>query len=284
MLYMPGSNPRAMEKARSLACDGVILDLEDSVPPAKKAEAREEIRAAVEAGGWGHREVIVRINPLSSAWGEADLATVAACGPDGVLLPKLEGPDDIAAGERALAAADGPGAEQTALWSMMETPRAVLAAQPIAAASRRLAGLVLGGEDLALAMHTASPAEDRTPFTTAAGLILLAARAHGRVVLDGVYPKLEDGQGFERDCAEAARLGFDGKTLIHPRQIEAANTVFRPDEAAVARARRIQEAWRQAEADGAGIAVLDGEMIERLHAEEAERRIALHEAIAARTG
>jgi len=284
VLFMPATNARAVEKARSLDCDAVILDLEDSVPPPRKAEARAAARAAVEAGGWDHREVIVRINPLAGAWGGEDLAAVAAAGPEGLLLPKIEAPDDIAAAERALASASGPGAERTALWAMMETPRAILAAGEIAGASARLAGLVMGTEDLAKALHAASPAETRRPFEPSLGLALLAARACGLAALDGVFTRLEDEEGFARECREGATLGFDGKTLLHPRQIGPANAAFRPDARAVERARRVREAWGAAEAAGEGIAVLDGQMIEQLHAEEAERLLALEEAIAAREG
>jgi len=282
ILFMPATNARAIEKARGLDCDGVILDLEDAVPPDRKEEAREAARAAVEAGGWGHREVVIRINPSESEWGEADIAAVAAAGPEGMLLPKITTPEALTDAERWLAAGAGPGAETTALWVMMETPKAVLHAERIAAATDRLAALVMGTEDLAKALRASSPAKGRTPFLASLSLVLLAARAHGLAALDGVFTKLEDDEGFARECAEGAAMGFDGKTLLHPRQLEAANAAFCPDAAMVERARRICEAWRAAQAEGAAIAVLDGEMIERLHVEEAERLIVLADAIAAR--
>jgi len=284
ILFMPATNARAIEKARELDCDGVILDLEDSVPPDRKEDARRAARAAVENGGWGHREVVIRINPVDSPWGEADIAAVAAAGPDGMLLPKITGVAALEAAEQDLAGSSGPGAERTRLWTMMETPEAILAAQSIAGATPRLEGLVMGTEDLAKTLRAASPAITRAPYVTSLSLVLLAARAFGLAALDGVFTRLEDSEAFARECAEGAAMGFDGKTLLHPRQIEAANAAFRPDAADVARARRIVELWQAAEAEGRAIAVLDGEMIERLHAEEAERLLALEAAIAKRSG
>lgn len=283
MLFMPATNARAIEKARILDCDGVILDLEDAVPPDRKDEAREAARAAVEAGGWGHREVVIRVNPPESDWGKADIAAVAAAGPEGMLLPKITSADALIAAERMLAAGDGPGARKTRLWVMMETPKAILDAGDIAAATDRLEAMVMGTEDLAKALHAASPAAGRTPFLASLSLVLLAARAHGLTALDGVFTRLADDEGFARECAQGAAMGFDGKTLLHPRQLAAANDAFRPDAAAVDRARRLVQAWRVAESGGAAIAVFEGEMVERLHAEEAERLIAIADAIAART-
>ena len=282
IVFMPATNARAIEKARGLDCDGVILDLEDAVPPERKDEAREAARVAVEAGGWGHREVVIRVNPPESEWGEADIKAVAAAAPDGMLLPKITSPEALIDAEGRLAADSGPAAQKTALWTMMETPQAILGAERIAAATERLAAMVMGTEDLAKALHASSPAQGRMPFLTSLSLVLLAARAHGLAALDGVFTRLEDDEGFARECADGAAMGFDGKTLLHPRQLDAANAAFRPDAAAVARAQRLREAWRAAQAQGAAIAKLDGEMIERLHVEDAERLLAIAAAIEAR--
>ncbi len=277
VLYVPGGNARAIEKVRGLACDGVIFDLEDSVAPGEKEAARARVAAAVTAGGFGRREIIVRVNGLESPWGRDDLAAIVPRAPDAILLPKVDTPDDLLA---AVAHMEGAGGgPDLRLWAMMETPRGILAAEAIARATPRLAGFVMGTNDLAKELHAAH-VPGREPLLASLSLVILAARAHGLVVLDSVHVDIRDGAGFEAECRQGAALGFDGKTLIHPAQIEIANRVFRPSPASVERARRILAAWREAEAEGRGVAVLDGRMIEHLHVAEAERLLALEAAIA----
>jgi citrate lyase subunit beta / citryl-CoA lyase len=281
VLYMPGSNARALEKARTLPADALILDLEDAVAPGAKQAARAQVAAAVRAGGYGPREVIIRVNGLATAWGHADLTAAATAGADAVLLPKVESADAV---RQALAVLEAAGAaSDLALWCMMETPRGMLNAAEIAAASPRLGGLVMGTSDLAKELHAAHTAL-RLPLLTALGLCLLVARAQGLAILDGVFLDLQDEAGFEAACRQGAELGFDGKTLIHPQQIGAANQAFAPDAAEVARARRIIEAHEAARASGQGVVLLDGRLIEELHVVEARRQVALAEAIAARAG
>ena len=281
VLYMPGSNARALEKARTLPADGLILDLEDAVAPDAKEAARARVAAAVRAGGYGSREVIIRVNGLATPWGHADLTAAATSEADAVLLPKIESADAV---RQALAVLDQAGApSDLALWCMMETPRGMLQAAGIAAAGPRLAGLVMGTSDLAKELHAAHTPL-RLPLLTALGLCLLAARAYGLAILDGVFLDLQDEAGFEAACRQGAELGFDGKTLIHPSQIGPANQAFVPDAAEVARARRIIEAHAAARAKGQGVVLLDGRLIEELHVVQARRQVALAEAIAARTG
>jgi citrate lyase subunit beta/citryl-CoA lyase len=277
VLYMPGSNARALEKAKSLPADGLILDLEDAVAPDAKASARDQVRKASLAGGYGPREVIVRVNGLATPWGHVDLEAMATAGADAVLLPKVESADAV---RQALAVLDGAGGpSDLPLWCMMETPRAMLRAEEIASASPRVAGLVMGTSDLAKELHAAHTAL-RLPMITALGLCLLAARAHGLAILDGVYLDLQDEEGFAAACMQGAELGFDGKTLIHPKQIDAANRAFAPGEEETARARRIIEAHEQATREGKGVVVVDGRLVENLHVAEARRQVDLAEMIA----
>jgi citrate lyase subunit beta / citryl-CoA lyase len=278
VLFMPGSNARAMEKARSLPADAVIFDLEDAVAPDAKSEARRQAIAAVRAGGYGRREVVVRVNALGTPWGHADLAAAATSGADAVLLPKVESPESVHEALGVLAAhAVPPG---LALWCMLETPRGVLNAPAIAAASPSVGALVMGTSDLTKDLH-ARHTPDRLPLVTSLGLCVLAARAAGVAALDGVHLDLDDDGGFERTCRQAADLGFDGKTLIHPKTIAKANEVFAPTATDVAWARRAMAAHADAAAQGRGVAVLDGRLIENLHVEEARRIVALADAIEA---
>ncbi len=277
VLYMPGSNARALEKARTLAADALILDLEDAVAPDAKEAARDQVCAAVAAGGYGGRELIVRVNGLDTPWGRDDLAAAAKAAPHAVLIPKVNGAADVRAAEELLVAAGAP--DEVALWCMMETPQGILAAGEIAAASPRLAGLVMGTSDLTKDLHARHTA-DRAPMLTSLSLCVLAARAHGLAVIDGVHLDLDDEAGFEAACRQGLELGFDGKTLIHPRQIAVCNAVFAPDEAEIARARRIIEAFTQARREGKGVVVVDGKLIENLHVEDARRLVALADAIA----
>ena len=278
VLYMPGANARALEKSRSLSADALIFDLEDAVAPDAKAMARTQVIQAVEAGGYAKREIFVRTNGLNTPWGYDDLVAVAKAGPDAVLLPKVESAETVRQAESVL---ESHGARpDLALWCMMETPRAMLHAEEIADASPRLGGLVMGTSDLAKdlqAQHTAM----RLPLITALGLCLLAARAARIAILDGVFLDLNDHEGFVDSCRQGAELGFDGKTLIHPKQLAAANEVFAPSEDELRLSRRIIDAYAQAEAEGKGVVLVDGKLIERLHVDHAKRVVALAEAIAA---
>ena len=281
VLYMPGSNARALDKARTLAADGLIFDLEDAVAPDAKAAAREQVGAALQAGGYGGRETVIRVNALATPWGHADLAAAAQAGTDAVLIPKVESADAV---RQALAVLDEAGAPaDLPLWCMMETPRAMLRAEAIAAAHPRVACLVMGTSDLAKELHAAHTPE-RLPMVTALGLCLLAARACGVAILDGVHLDLEADAGFAAACRQGAELGFDGKTLIHPRQIGPANEAFAPGAETLDRARRIIEAHEQAAHAGQGVVVVDGRLVENLHVAEARRQVELAEAIAALSG
>ena len=277
-LYMPGANARALEKARTLDADVLLLDLEDAVAPAQKAEARARVVEALRAGGYGHRELVVRVNGRGTPWAAEDLRAAAGSGADAVLLPKVEDAAAIREAEAALAAAGAPAG--LALWAMIETPRGVLRAAEIAA-SPRLACLVAGTSDLVKdlgARHTAA----RTEVLASLSLIVLAARAHGLACLDGVHLDLDDEAGLAAACAQGRDLGFDGKTLIHPRTIAAANHAFGPSAAEVEQARRIMVAHAEVESFGRGVVVVDGRLVEALHVAAARRTLALADAIAAR--
>ena len=279
VLYMPGSNARALAKAKSLPADALIFDLEDAVAPDAKASAREQVCAAVREGGYGPREIIIRVNALLTPWGQSDLA--AAVGADAVLIPKVESADAV---RQAIAVLeDAGGRPDLPIWCMMETPRAMLRAEEIAAADPRVGCLVMGTSDLAKELHAANTPE-RLPMINALGLCLLAARACGLAILDGVHLDLEDEAGFAASCRQGAELGFDGKTLIHPRQIGPANAAFAPNAETLARARRIIDAHEQAARAGQGVVVVDGRLVENLHVAEARRLVQLAEAIAAMDG
>jgi citrate lyase subunit beta/citryl-CoA lyase len=281
LLYMPGSNPRAMEKARELPADGVILDLEDAVAPDAKAKARELIIAALKQGGFGRREVIVRINGLDTPWYQDDLA-VATAVPDAILVPKVSGPEQLREVARHLV---GVRAEATiGIWAMMETPLAMLNAREIAAAARddgsRLAGFVMGTNDLAKDTR-ARLLPGRAPMLPWLMTCIAAARAYGIDIVDGVYNELGNAGGFAAECRQARDLGFDGKTLIHPQQIVPCNEAFSPAADEVAWARKIIGAFELRENASKGVIQVDGRMVERLHAEMAQRTVAIADAIAA---
>jgi citrate lyase subunit beta/citryl-CoA lyase len=283
VLYMPGSNARALEKARGLDADCVILDLEDAVAPDAKAEARERIVAAVAAGGYGNREVVVRINALDSAWGDDDIAALAAVGPDAILVPKVDDGADV---EKASRAFDRAGiAPSVGLWAMMETPRAILNAQAIARthAHTRLVAWVMGTNDLAKET-TARLTPGRQAMASWLSVCVVAARGHGLAILDGVFNDIADEDGFRAECAQGRDFGFDGKTLIHPGQLAACNEIFAPSAEEVAFARTIAAAFELPENRGKGVIRVDGKMVELLHAEMARRTVAVAEAIAARGG
>jgi len=272
MLYMPGSNPRALDKARGLPADALIFDLEDAVAPDAKVEARRQIAAALAAGGYGQREILIRANGLATPWGHDDLAMAARAGADAVLLPKVEGADMVRQADIVLSAAGAPAA--LAIWCMMETPRAMLRALDIAEAHGRVGGFVMGTSDLAKDLH-ASHTRERLPMLTSLGLCLLAARAAGIAILDGVHLDLADDAGFAAASRQGAELGFDGKTLIHPKTIAAANQAFAPSAAEIDWSRRIIAAHATAAAAGKGVVVVDGKLIENLHVENARRLVTL---------
>jgi len=283
VLYMPGSNARALEKARTLPADGVILDLEDAVAPDAKAAAREQVVAAVKAGGFGPREVFIRINGLDTPWTAEDLTAAAAAVPDAILIPKISTPDQL-----QLIAARLLGMHtdrRVRIWAMIETPAAIFNVRQIAAAATdaetRLAGFVLGTNDLAKETR-ARITPGRAPMLPWLATCLLAAREYGIDVLDGVYNDFANTDGFAAECAQARDLGFDGKTLIHPSQIEACNAAFSPGADEVAQARKMIAAFDQPENKGKGVVQIDGRMVERMHAEMARRTVAIADAIAAR--
>ncbi|HNW78845.1 MAG TPA: CoA ester lyase, partial [Candidatus Competibacteraceae bacterium] len=250
VLYMPGSNARALEKIRTLSADGYILDLEDAVAPDAKDIARQQVCAALKAGGFGSRELVIRVNGLATPWGHDDVAAAARSGAHAVVIPKVESADTVRQVEAIMHAAGAPA--DMAIWCMMETPRGMLEAPAIAAASPRLACLVMGTSDLAKDLNCAHTRE-RLPMITSLGLCLLAARAHGLAILDGVYLDLNDDEGFAYACRQGVELGFDGKTLIHPKTIAAANQAFAPSADAVAWARKIIAAHADAVAQGKGV-------------------------------
>jgi citrate lyase subunit beta / citryl-CoA lyase len=283
VLYMPGSNARALEKAKTIAADALVLDLEDAVAPDAKAIARDQVCAAVKAGGYGPRELIIRINALDTPWGKADLDAAVAAAPDAILLPKPANGADIVRVSEALARAP----EKTRLWAMIETPLAILNVQDIAAASRlagaRLACFVMGTNDLVKETR-ADLSASRRPALYWLSATITAARAYGLDVLDGVYNTFKDTEGFRRECVHGRALGFDGKTLIHPDQVAISNEVFAPPEAEVAFARKIIAAFDQPEHKGKGVITVEGRMVELLHAEMARRTVAIAEAIAEKGG
>ena len=277
VLFMPGVNARAMEKARELKADGLIFDLEDSVAPDAKLGARTQIAAALKQGGYGKRELVLRVNAAATPWHRDDLAFAATLPIAAVLLPKTENADEVRAAERALETAGA--SPQVALWCMMETPRAFLHAEAIASSSKRLAALVMGTEDLGKDLH-ASPRPDRTPFLATMQICVLAARAFGLSPLDSVYRDFADEAGLAAQCRQARDLGYDGKTLIHPRQIAIANQEFAPSEAQLEAARALIAAFDAAAAAGKGVATNNGQMVEKLHVDAAKQLLAIAGAIA----
>jgi citrate lyase subunit beta/citryl-CoA lyase len=281
-LYMPASNARAIEKARTLPVDVVILDLEDAVAPEAKAEARAHAVQAVKDGGFGRRELVVRVNTPASPWFEADMAAVAACGADAILVPKVGLSETLAMASALMDRLGAPKA--TRLWAMIETPLAILNLRELAAsrhvAGSRLAGFVLGANDLAKETG-ARITPGRAALLPWIALTLAAARAHGLIALDGVFNDFKDLDGLETEAIQGRDLGFDGKTLSHPGQAEVVNGVFSPSEAEIRKARQIIDAFARPENAGKGAIALDGWMVERLHAEMAERTLAIDAAIRA---
>jgi citrate lyase subunit beta/citryl-CoA lyase len=277
VLYMPGANERALEKAQTIPADALILDLEDAVAPNAKDEARDRVCAAASSGVYGAREIAIRANGIGTPWHDADLKAIAAAGPAAVLVPKINSAADVHQIERALEADRAPG--RTSIWAMLETPIAMLHAEEICRASGRLTVLVMGTNDLAKELR-ASHVRGRQPLLSGLGLCLLAARATGKVILDGVYNDIKDAAGFAAECQQGRELGFDGKTLIHPSQVDPCNEAFAPTDDEVEKAGRIIAAFEEAEAEGRGVVTVDGRMIENLHVEESRRVLAISEAIA----
>ena len=276
VLYMPGANTRALEKARTLAADVLIFDLEDAVAPDAKEAARANVVAAAKSRSYGKREIAIRCNGLATPWGRDDVAAIAGSGADAILVPKVESAGDVAAIVDLLSKAGAP--PSMAVWAMMETPRGFLDADQVCGAHERLQLIVMGTNDLVKDMR-ARHTPMRLPMVTALGLGMLAARAHGRTILDGVYNDIQDTGGFRAVCQQGLEMGFDGKTLIHPTQIDPCNEIFAPSAAELEMAGKIVAAFKTAQAEGKGVVTVDGRMIENLHVEQAERALALAAAI-----
>jgi citrate lyase subunit beta/citryl-CoA lyase len=276
VLYMPGANTRALEKARTLPADALIFDLEDAVAPEAKEAARTNVVLAAESKAYGKREIAIRCNGLATAWGEADIAAIATSGADAILVPKVESAAEVT---HVVSLLDTAGAPSTmSVWAMMETPKGILRADEIAGAHPRLALFVMGTNDLVKDMR-ARHTPTRLPMVTALGLAMLAARAYGLTILDGVYNDIQDTAGFRAVCQQGLEMGFDGKTLIHPSQVEPCNEIFAPSDAELAMAGKIVTAFKAAQAEGKGVVTVDGRMIENLHVEQAERALAMAAAI-----
>lgn len=277
-LFVPASNDRALEKATGLTADVLILDLEDSVTPEMKVAARRKVRDLLSRQAFHGRQVVVRVNDLHSKWFREDLEATASLSLNGIVIPKVNSADDLHVSLEALCEA---GASDTLdVWAMLETPRSVLNAGEIALATPRLAVLVMGTNDLTRELH-ALHVPGRQPLLYALSTCLLAARLGGQTILDGVYNRPHDLSGFEAECMQARQLGFDGKTLIHPNQVEPCNRAFSPSASELERARRIIDGFEQARANGTGVVTVDGQMIEYLHVDEARRLLAVADYLAA---
>ncbi len=267
-LYIPGSNARALEKAKILNADILLLDLEDAAAPEKKDEARDMVAKAVAGGGYGKREVIIRINGFDTPWGMADLKAVSKAGPDAILVPKVDAPARVREIEKLMQESRAP--DHTMIWAMMETPRGILNARDIAASSSRLTAFVMGTNDLIKELRAARRA-DRAPVMASLQQCLLAARAFDLACLDGVFNDIADADGFAAEARQGMEMGFDGKTLIHPGQIAPCNEIFAPSKEALALARKQIKAFAAAEKEGKAVAIVDGQLVENLHVEEAQR-------------
>jgi citrate lyase subunit beta/citryl-CoA lyase len=277
-LYMPGANAKALEKAKTLPADVLLLDLEDSVAPEAKLDARAQVAAAVKGGGYGRREVIVRVNALTTPWGRDDIVAAGAARPDGILAPKVESGEQVRALDVEMTKAGF--AADASLWVMIETPRAILNVAEIAAAASgtRLSVFVMGLNDLAKETRARAGAS-RAAFFAPMSLAVTAARAGGLTVIDGVYNDIADAAGFEAECRQGLEFGFDGKTLIHPSQIDVCNEVFAPTAEEISRARAVIEAFALPENTGKGVIKVEGRMTELLHLEQAKQVVAVVEAI-----
>lgn len=280
VLYMPGANDRALEKARSLAADAVILDLEDSVAPEAKDQAREKVVGAVRKGGYGRREVVIRPNALETAWGTADILAAASAAPDAILVPKVQRAGDIISAAKILKSVNVP--EKTKLWAMMETPQAILHAAEIAAVGadpeNRLVCLVMGTNDL-LKESRARALHDRFAVVPWLALTVVAARGYGLDIIDGVYNDFKDETGFRKECEQGRTLGMDGKTLIHPSQVAPCNEIFAPTDEEITWSIKIIRAFDEPENVHKGVLTVDGKMVERLHLVQAKRTVAIAGAV-----
>ncbi|WP_019145974.1 HpcH/HpaI aldolase/citrate lyase family protein [Aeromicrobium massiliense] len=276
VLYMPGANERALEKAKGIDADALILDLEDAVAPDAKVEARERVCAAARSGEYGHRELAIRVNGIGTQWHEDDLAAAAQAGPDAVLVPKVNSAEEVHALVTALERHGAPA--HTQLWAMIETPIAILHAEQIATAHERLTVFVMGTNDLVNDSH-ALHVPGRAPLVPSLTWALLAVRAAGKVVLDGVFNDVKNAEGFAAEARQGREMGFDGKTLVHPSQVEPANAAFGPCEQDVEDARGLIAAFEEAQAQGQGVATFKGKMVESLHVRDAQRILAFHEAL-----
>ncbi|MGN0063090.1 MAG: HpcH/HpaI aldolase/citrate lyase family protein [Nocardioides sp.] len=275
VLYMPSSNERALEKAKSIACDGLILDLEDAVAPDAKPAARESAAAAAASGEYGRRTVTIRVNGIGTQWHDDDIVAASQAGPAAIVVPKVNSAAEV---HQLVAAMEKAGAPaHTKLWAMVETPIAILSALQIAQASDRLGAFVLGTNDLVKELY-AEHVPGRAPVLPSLHTALLAGRAAGIAVIDGVFNDVKDETGFLAECEQGRQMGFDGKTLIHPGQVSGANQAFAPSEAAVEDARGLIEAF---EASSGGVVTYKNKMVENLHVESAKRTLAIHEAITA---
>jgi len=275
---MPGANDKALEKAKTLPCDAIIFDTEDSVAPDMKAAARDKVAAAVTSGEYGNRELTIRVNSAETEWHADDLRSAAAAGPAGIVVPKINSAEEVAAVEWIIEAAGVP--DHTRIWAMLETPSAVERAVEIATSSERLEVLVMGTNDLAKELRAAL-VPGRAPLLWGLGRCVNAARFAGKVILDGVYNDVKNPEGFAAECAQGADMGFDGKTLIHPTQVEPCNEAYSPSAEEIDYSRRVIEAFEQGLADGVGVVTVDGRMIENLHVDNARRALAIADAIEA---
>ncbi|GAA3532337.1 citrate lyase subunit beta [Aeromicrobium flavum] len=277
VLYMPGANERALEKAKSIDADALILDLEDSVSPDAKDAGRANVCAAVTSGEYGHRELAIRVNSIGTQWHDDDVAAAAKAGPDAILVPKVESAQQVLDLVAAMEAAGAP--ESTQLWAMIETPKALLHAEEIAAAHERLTVIVMGTNDIVNETYGLHVPGRNALVLNALSWTLLAVRAAGKVVIDGVYNDVKDAEGFAAEARQGREMGFDGKTLIHPSQVEPANATFAPSDADVERAEGMIAAFDEAAAEGKGVATFNGKMIEELHIRDAKRILAYAEAL-----
>ncbi len=280
VLYMPGANERALEKAKTIDADALILDLEDSVSPDAKETGRANVVAAVRSGEYGHRELAIRVNSIGTQWHDDDVRAAAEAGPDAILVPKVESADQVRALVAAIESAGAPASTQ--LWAMIETPRGLLHAEEIVAAHERLTVVVMGTNDIVNETYGLHVPGRNALVLTSLAWTLLAVRAAGKVVIDGVYNDVKDLDGFEAEARQGREMGFDGKTLIHPSQVEPANTAFSPSSADVERAEGMIAAFEEAQREARGVATFNGKMIEELHVRDARRILAFHEALAGR--
>ncbi|TXJ06649.1 MAG: CoA ester lyase [Aeromicrobium sp.] len=280
VLYMPGANERALEKAKSIDADALILDLEDSVAPDSKIAGRENVCAAVRSGEYGHRELAIRVNSIGTEWHDDDIAATSAAGPDAILVPKVESAAQVLELVAKMEAAGAP--ESTQLWAMIETPKALLHAEEIAAAHERLTVIVMGTNDVVNETYGLHVPGRNPVVLTSLSWTLLAVRAAGKVIIDGVYNNVKDPEGFDAEARQGREMGFDGKTLIHPNQVEPANVAFSPSEADIERARDMISTFEEAKAEGKGVVTFNGKMVEELHIRDAKRILAFADALANR--